>query len=486
MRLVAINRDYVARSLLFALLLLWPLLIFGRPAYMVDSAAYQKGGERAASFALEKLHLTPAVPEPRARQHGGAAAAVVGDGDETKVARSILYSVAGYIFSGPDLSMGYMAIFQALCVGLVFTALFEAIVGPSWIGFVAMAFVTTFMTTLAPITMFIIPDCFAAILLGIMMIVPFYWARFSWPMRLLLLLLGIFSVAVHDSHPPLAVGTALVASIGLLLFRTRRSGKFATAARVLWIPAVLGLLLVVAAGLVGFGKAGFAPKRHPLALARAIENGPARWYLQDSCRNTKAYAMCEIYGRHIPATAYEILWAPDNVVVRASPRQLDRVRAEEWEILIRSTLRYPAQQAYFIFRDMPLQFVTFRLDYLKYGSNVVRDGKGDVALANPGTGGIPRLYRWLDWINAVTLVVAMAGAIRLWRSMTMTERAVVSTLVAGLLVNAAVCAIFSGVAARYQARLIWLVPYLMLAIAFASAKRRSPGSPIGVTEPDTD
>ena len=57
MQTVSINRVYLIRSLLFALLLLWPLLLFGRPAYMVDSAAYQNGGERAVTFVLRKLHL---------------------------------------------------------------------------------------------------------------------------------------------------------------------------------------------------------------------------------------------------------------------------------------------------------------------------------------------------------------------------------------------------------------------------------------------
>jgi len=49
------------------------------------------------------------------------------------------------------------------------------------------------------------------------------------------------------------------------------------------------------------------------------------------------------------------------------------------------------------------------------------------------------------------------------------------TLATGLLVNAAVCAIFSGVAPRYQARLIWLVPFAAIAIGFARGGWRPGG-----------
>jgi hypothetical protein len=51
--------------------------------------------------------------------------------------------------------------------------------------------------------------------------------------------------------------------------------------------------------------------------------------------------------------------------------------------------------------------------------------------------------------------------------MSPSQRWMVVIVVIGLLANAAVCAIFSGVAPRYQARLVWLVPWLALAIGFA-------------------
>ncbi len=463
MERVSIGRTYVLRSMILALLLLWPLLTFGKPAYMVDSAAYQNGGENAVGFVLNKLY--PGVPSATAPGAGALAKETV-EGGDTKVARSIIYSVVGYIFGGPDHKMIYLSVFHALLVGLTVTALFEAVAGASVRGFATMAGVLTFGTGLAPVVNFAIPDILAGIMLAIMMVLPFYWRRFSVPMLLLLLALAIFGVAAHASHPPVALGTALVAGLWLFLLRRQGTERPSASLLALWAPALLGLALVALSGLVGFGKVSIAPKHHPLALARGIDNGPARWYLEDACRDRTSYAICEIYGTHIPKTVKELLWSPNNLIRRATPEQLDRIRAEEKTILLRSTLRYPAQQAYLVLHDVPAQFFTFRTD-LRYGGTIVRSPKGDLMLANAAADETPPLLEWLDVVAKLVVVGATAALAWWWRGMTLAQRGMALTLATGLLANAAVCAIFSGVAPRYQARLIWLVPFAAIAIGFA-------------------
>ncbi|MEZ5654849.1 MAG: hypothetical protein R3E04_02995 [Sphingobium sp.] len=474
MNSVSINKRVLGRSLLFALLLLWPLLIFGSPSYMPDSPAYQMGGERAVGFAAQKIGgFLPAEPAQ------GPPSTATGDDGETKVARSIPYSILAYIFAGPDVSMGYLTVVHALCIAFVFTSLFEAIAGPGLRGYAAMVGVMTFGTGLAPIANYAIPDCFAAIMLGIMMVLPFYWTRFSQPLRITLILIEIGAIAAHASHLPVAVGTAIVATAGLALLRGGRADKRAIAQPILWVPAVLGLLLIVGTGLIGFGTVSIAPKHLPLALARSVENGPARWYLEQECKNPKAYAVCEIYGTDIPPRVMDFLWGERSVVDLATPAQLDRIRSEENTILMRSTLRYPLEQGYFVLRDVPAQFFTFKLDFLSYESEIVRDGKGGLALKNPAMGPVPALLKWLDIVTHFTVLAGVAALGWWWRSMREPERAMVLTLFAGLAVNAAVCALFSGVASRYQARLIWLIPFAAVAIGYARMLRRG-------QEPNTD
>ncbi|WP_222949829.1 hypothetical protein [Sphingomonas sediminicola] len=58
-----LDRDLAWRTLLFAALLLWPLILFGRPAYIADSAAYVKGGKASVEFVIGKADLM-AGPHP--------------------------------------------------------------------------------------------------------------------------------------------------------------------------------------------------------------------------------------------------------------------------------------------------------------------------------------------------------------------------------------------------------------------------------------
>ncbi len=473
MPMVSISRVYLLRSTLLALLLLWPLLIFGRPAYMDDSAAYQNGGEQAVTFALRKLDLThhEARQAPTAVKGKEARKVQVPGADggkDTKVARSIPYSVLGYVFGGPGMTMTWLAVFQAFTTAMAVVALFEGLAGPGWRPFTLMAGFVAFASPLAPIATFIMPDCYAPVIVAVMAILPFYWARFSGAMLVLLLGIAALGVALHTSHPPIALGTALAISGLLILFRRSVPAPLGHALAVLWTPALLGVAVVMLSGLVGFGQASISPKHYPLALARAVDNGPARWYLEEECKNPRRYAICEIYGTRIPLTVQDMLWTKDSLVVRATPQQLDRVRAEERTIIIETTKRYPLQQLYLIAHDVPEQLIVFRLNYFRYDTEIVRNAAGDIVLRSP-PGDAPQsmLYAGLEVLNDSLVGAGAIALLWLWRGMNRAQRWMVIVMLMGLLANAAVCAIFSGVAPRYQARVVWLVPWFALALGWA-------------------
>lgn len=471
---VSFSRRFLLRSVLFALLLLWPLLMFGRPAYMDDSAAYQNGGEQAVGFVLRKLHLT----EPASRKTPDSAlehkatrpkpAASADSGKDTKVARSIPYSVLSYVLGGPGMTMVWLAMFQAVTTAMALTALFEALAGPGWRPFALMAGIAAFASPLAPIVTFIMPDCYAPVIIGVMAILPLYWTRFSGAMRLLLIGIATLGVALHTSHPPIALGTALAISPLFLLFRRAVPMPLGRALVVLWAPALLGVALVMLSGLIGFGKASISPKHYPLALARAVDNGPARWYLEEECKDRTRYAICEVYGTRIPFTVQEMLWSKDSLITRATPQQLDRVRAEERKILIETTKRYPLQQLYLVAHDVPEQLIVFRLNYFRYDSEIVRNAAGDIVLLSPpGEAQQSRLYGALETLNDGIVAIGALALLWLWRGMSRAQRWAMVIMLTGLLANAAVCAIFSGVAPRYQARVVWLIPWLAIALAWA-------------------
>src|SRR5215213_7420791 len=58
---VRLDRRFLLFSLVATMLLSWPILVFGRPSYIQDSAAYYKGGRAAVNYALAKVS-SPEAP----------------------------------------------------------------------------------------------------------------------------------------------------------------------------------------------------------------------------------------------------------------------------------------------------------------------------------------------------------------------------------------------------------------------------------------
>ena len=87
---VRLDRDLAWRTLLFAALLLWPLILFGRPAYIADSAAYVKGGKASVEFVIGKADLMAGPPSGQSR-----GANETGEASSVKHARSEAASARG-------------------------------------------------------------------------------------------------------------------------------------------------------------------------------------------------------------------------------------------------------------------------------------------------------------------------------------------------------------------------------------------------------
>lgn len=475
---IKIDQRFAIRTAILSILLLWPLLVFGQPSYFPDSASYQKGGRVAVTFALTKLHLSgraeptpaPVASAPTVGSMAPRASDKPVEATAAKGTRSITYSIVSYILRGPGQSMVYLAIFHALALAFAAVALFEAIAGRRGMrDFATMAIGFAFLTNAAPVTTVIIPDVFAGIIIAVQLLLTFYWRRLSWPMALALIALGAFAVSSHASHPPLALGMATMGTLWLFWFRRTDHVPFWRSAAMNWAPSLLGVALVLASGFVGFGEVSVAPKRYPLTLARAIDNGPARWYLQDHC-DPPEYAVCELYGTNIPKTVDEFLWLPNGIAERATPEQMDRIRAEESRIIWRTTLAYPGTQLATILHDIPQQMILFDIKPRQYFGTIERQADGTPTVRGIDTPRERPLLRWLNRIAVlVVLISTVSLALRVPR-MTKTERGMLLMLFAGLLINATVCALFSGVAARYQARVIMILPLVAIAV-FVSNRR---------------
>ena len=73
--------------------------------------------------------------------------------------------------------------------------------------------------------------------------------------------------------------------------------------------------------------------------------------------------------------------------------------------------------------------------------------------------------------TVISTILATVALLALFRRLPADGRALVAVCTCGLVFNAVICATFSGVADRYQGRVIWLLPLLVLFLMPAAAHR---------------
>ena len=446
-----------------AAFLLWPILVFGTPAYFADSISYYKGGRTAVAIAWDWLSQAGQGPStPQGSTAADEAAAAL---EGAKGSRSVLYSLAAYLLAAPGVSMMLLAVAQALATGWVVAIVTSAAGVVSRWKFAAIAALVAFATPAALFVCYIVPDIFAALLMASMVMLTVLSERLSSMLKLSLAALGVVAVTSHASHPPIAAGLLVLGSVTILY----RSGLTRVARnKVAWLasPLVLGTLMTVATGFVGFGTLSLAPKRYPLTLARSIEDGPARWYLAEHCA-TRRYAVCEVFGSRMPESVPDFLWE-SGLTGRATPEQMDRIRAEESEIVAAAARAYPLAQARIVGQNVAAQLIRVGLEDVTFDQTLLMDGRGALHAVATDRSSRDRLTI-IGWASAGTALLAALWLIWAIRRMRACGRLATAMLLVGLLGNAAVCAIFSGVADRYQARVVWLLPLFAMSMITGQA-----------------
>src|SRR5699024_7176596 len=108
------------------------------------------------------------------------------------------------------------------------------------------------------------------------------------------------------------------------------------------LPVLFSPLANLSASSVALDTPSVAPLRLPILLARSIQDGPARWYLQEACPEAPL-AFCEAFGDNVPTNIPQFLW-DENGIDSLSPELMNRIRAEEFHILALAFRAYPVEQ----------------------------------------------------------------------------------------------------------------------------------------------
>lgn len=449
------------------LLFTWTLILFGGPIYIADSVAYYKGGNAAVEFATTKFKQV-SDPPPTAESQSTKSDKLKADGQaipepaaqaaEATGVRSIAYSVMAYLLGPPSATMLLLAITQGLLVGIIFAVFLETFAVQSYRSGTVAALVLAICTPLSFVCVFVVPDIFTGLLIVALLALGVAVERMSTALRLLFVASAALAVSTHASHPPLAAVVTLVCIISRIYRGDRRTVHLA------WLiaPLLLGVAGTLVANRIGFGETSLAAKRYPLTLARSISDGPARWYLERHCDEIR-YTVCEVFPEGLPKDVNNFLFSSEGLENRATPAQMDQIRAEEATIVLSAAREYPLAELSRLSSNFLRQLIEVQ-PYLQFDQTVEFNSAGVPALISHSNKELPRWTTWIDNIALITAGLSLLWLTSFWSRLDIVGRQATLILFIALLANAAICVFFSGIAGRYQARVIWVLPLLAFAL----------------------
>lgn len=386
--------------------------------------------------------------------------------------RSALYGL--FLYPGIPLSFWPIVFVQsALTVWLiVLTLRAHGFGGRPWLalGIVALLSVATSLPWLAGQ---LLPDIlFPAAILSLHLLMfragkLAAWERFA--------LAGViaFAIASHMAAAGLCVG--IVVAIRLMA-RVPPLGLPRPRLTYAIVSVAAGIALCPISNWAITGTFAFTPGGSSFLFGRMTEDGIVARYLNDRCPDA-TLRLCA-YQAVMPDNADDWLWDPDLPFRKLGGWQ--GIQDEEREVILATLARYPLLHAGTALNDTFEQFISFQTEVSLDDNAPTLETLGHFT---PQL--LPRLMSarqqhgaiGVDAINllhvpvAALAIAAVVGALAFRRRLGVAPplAAFCATVLAALLVNAAICGVFSHPVDRYQS---WLTPLALLAVALLVTGRR--------------
>lgn len=477
-------------TLVTALALLWPALVNNGPFWHPDSSTYIRSADAAAVV----ITGVPTEWSDRLRVgESGPLATKAGDGLEKELekleptrpvltGRSIYYGFSIYTprrILGPGAAIALQAMLVASL--LIFCGHIALRIGvvrrPS-----RLLFALALIVVLSPLPFYVtmlMPDVYSGVMILMLAFAFCYWPRLATTEKIVLVLASSIFAAFHTTHLLIAI---IMAMIGTALGVIRRPSLRPP---LLCAPVVAVAVLASAAFNYAVVKSlGSKPISPPFLSARLTAAGPGAAYLQRACHpNEDAWALCR-YRERLPAESDEFLWRKDSVFQAATGAEQRRMASEDKQFAAAVLAFDPLGVAAVTLSSSLSQLVSFNLNNFNYSvdhssnlrSKYPPNVADQIARTRAAHGTMPTM-----WTLTATIAVTALSLIALvyWGLQTLgsrhrrasTEAQFVMLVVLSVLANAAVCGGLSGPHARYQMRLVWLLP--VVAVAFVRPSRRS-------------
>jgi len=449
-----------------------PVLWNRAPLLYFDTAGYVGSMARAMDLIFPKSLLPDVTTAGGLPSTAGQAFSQDNQDNNVYSGRSIYYGALAWL--GAATSIWLTVAVQAIALAWLVTLAIRQLVGT--IRPAATLIVVTLLATTTSAGFFvglIMPDIWAALavlalaLLWTPSIVPLSWAE-----KVLLYAVLAFSALSHSSHLAL-IATLLL--LGLLARPLRRAAGHGAVA----IPALAiatGLAGILAFSLVIRTVYGMPPMSRPFITAHLVDLGPTTDLIQETCPESR-YALCD-YADRLPMAWTSFLFGRgEEGVFHSAPVDIKRALVDEQVPLFLHTLRvYPVEVVTGLLADGVRQLWTLSIDSVP--RQPPRTAMTDLGFS-------PEMIRmteisWLyakpRWVHAITLLIEMVTALSAllllgWGMLRIAGRAgptvaglgpFMAVCLVGVMSNAFICGILASPYGRFQARVVWILPFLIL------------------------
>ena len=450
------HRPSLALVLVGALLLLWPMVLNLHPYLFWDSYGYFLQGRAYLAVIGAALGWAPVPAEAQAGWIGAAGRMLAHDAS----IRAPAYGALLYALAATG-GFWLVAAAQATCAMATLEIVLARLAGLGRSTRLGLYLLLAAGSTLPWFVCFMMPDLFAGLLILALAALAQGWPRLRPWERGWLLLLVTLAASFHGSHLLLAAALVPVAACLAPTGRHLRVGARLAA------PVLAAALLGLAAGWLAFGQPTPTPRAPPFLLARGWEDGPVRAYLDRACAQGADWTMCGLRDR-LPPSAQEFLWAETGSYWAMTQEQRAAVRAEAAGLVLQAVMADPLGQLAASLRNAGRQLVRIGLGDLVVGRGALVTPEDYTFLYLPA---VPAAVWGLDGFSTWCAILVLASlavlAVAARRPRPAEMRPLAAPVLAGIVLNAAICGVLSGPFDRYQARVIWLLPLLAGAVLLA-------------------
>ncbi|MFY2824315.1 hypothetical protein [Ruegeria sp. MALMAid1280] len=462
--------------LCFAVMQTVPAAINGYPFIFFDSRGYNNAGKAVVQVVVGKLGAAEDVA-PTADANAVPADQAGKGGRAIPMSRSPYYGALVFVFLQSEAFL--LALFQSLVVAYVVWLVVRQICpGNATKPYLVIGAICAVVTPLPYFSTYAMPDVFAAMVPLCLFLLCFARRSLTAAQQIVCWLVLAASVAIHSSHILLTFGLLTLLVILWLWPRVRPliSGWLMSC-----LAFVTGVSAVFAFAFVSHAVFGSWPQSLPFLTARGIEDGPVAEMVENDCYGHD-FAICKAAPLDNRGSQF-FLWDPNGFYQSADEDTKQRLSDEDFSVFLTAARANPMMQLKASLRNTVRQLGMFGLyefdtakrvfaesapNYLS-GSDLGRYG-ASLAVEGRYPFGFVSGFVYAAAALSLLAVAYVYGS----RSVSNAALALGVLIIATLLMNSVICGVLSDPHHRYQARVIWLLPFLATLLVFQTSKRPAP------------